>query len=644
MGTEWKEYSYSPVLKGFMLILAWFSFAGLMMAFVHLMMYPQSMMLFSKEWRSFSISQQDWFLLGTSRGTAEWSLYGGITALVMLLGSIAYLVMTTGRTGPGKDLVLRPIDRLYTDVHTGLVMIAAVVIVFMLSRSGDPWNMVFWVMLFGLSFVSAMIGSSWILSLVRLGKAGQLFSHSLLGTCFSAIAGLLRLLVAGGRAWVNLLLLLGSYVGANGLLVLMLLASAREVNREYAPFFFILLVVFNLFAMIAAARWLVAFAEIRQRVLQLAAGDLRPVPPAKGRIPFLLNEMDMGLHTIGEVHRRTVEEAVRGERMKTDLITNVSHDLKTPLTSIVNYVDLLGKEELQNERAAGYVKVLEEKAARMKQLIEDLVEASKASSGNLAVHAEELDLHQLVQQACGEFENRFWLAALDVRLRSETGPVPILADGRHVWRVLENLLGNVCKYALGGTRVYVEVSRQEGLGVLMVKNVSAAPLDMPVSQLTERFVRGDSSRSTEGSGLGLSIASSLTALMGGRLHLEIDGDLFKATVTLPLVETKAAEPAAEPVDAVPAGTAATRKQEAARSNVRRIAERKRLPETAHQVLPVVREENAASEVRAVSEAYAVSEAHVVSEVHAVSEARTATDAHALSDAHPVSVSAMSIHK
>ena len=600
MGTEWKGYSYSPVLKRVMLVLAWFSFAGLMLSVAYLVMVPQTLAVFSSEWTNYSATQREWILTPD----AQWALYGGITALVSLMGCITSLVITAGRRGPDEPVVLRPIDRLYTDVHTGLVMVAALAILLLMGQTGDPWNRSFRLLLFGLSFLSAMIGSSWILSLVRLGKVGRLFSHSLIHTSFSAISGLFRLLIQGEKAWLAMIGILGGYAAGNGALVLMLLAAARGMSRTGTIFLFFLLAGINLLVLLGVARWLVAFAEIRQRTLAMAAGDLHSAQPSRRAMPFLLREMAYGLDTIGEGHRRAVEEAVRGERMKTDLITNVSHDLKTPLTSIVNYVDLLGREALQNEKAAGYVKVLEEKAARMKQLVEDLVEASKASSGNLTVNTEILDFHQLVQQACGEFENRFWLANLDVRLRSETGVISILADGRHVWRVLENLLTNVCKYALSGTRVYVDLVRQDGQGMLLVKNVSATPLDMPVEQLTERFVRGDVSRSTEGSGLGLSIARSLTELMGGQLQLEIDGDLFKAAVKLPLAEAPAEQArsadgaapmsgAGPEVGSVPVSdrmpeaddglTAGGNKllearKDSARSNIRRIAERKRLQE------------------------------------------------------------------
>lgn len=241
-----------------------------------------------------------------------------------------------------------------------------------------------------------------------------------------------------------------------------------------------------------------------------------------------------------------VEERLKSERFKAELITNVSHDLKTPLTSILNYVDLLKKTEIQDPKAWEYLDVLDRKAQRLKKLTEDLVEASKASSGVLPVHLEPLDFAQLVQQAAGEYEDRFQKAGLTVVLDPPAGDCNILADGRHLWRVVDNLLGNCCKYALRDTRVYLNLTAWEGQVRLTVKNVSRAPLNVSPEQLMERFVRGDTARSSEGSGLGLSIARSLTELQGGTFQLEIDGDLFKAMVSLPSLP-------AEPAPVLPAG-------------------------------------------------------------------------------------------
>ena len=221
--------------------------------------------------------------------------------------------------------------------------------------------------------------------------------------------------------------------------------------------------------------------------------------------------------------------------MKTELITNVSHDLKTPLTSIVSYVDLLKKEELP-EKAAEYVEVLDRQSARLKKLTEDLVEASKASTGNLHVALESVDLGEFLEQAQAEYAARLLSAELEVVVQPPAGPLLARSDGRYLWRIMDNLLGNACKYAMSGTRVYLAAERREDRAVLSVKNISRERLNISADELMERFVRGDSSRNTEGSGLGLSIAQSLAALMGGKLELTVDGDLFKAEVFLPLAE------------------------------------------------------------------------------------------------------------
>jgi len=232
--------------------------------------------------------------------------------------------------------------------------------------------------------------------------------------------------------------------------------------------------------------------------------------------------------------KKAVEDAIKGERMKTDLITNVSHDLKTPLTSIINYVGLLKKEPIENQKAQEYINILDEKSARLKVLIEDLIEASKASSGNLPVNIEKLDLCELVMQAVGEYRDKFENRGLDVRTITDEKNIYAQADGKHMWRIVENLLSNVLKYSMKNSRVYINIARNEDYGILTIKNISELPLEIPVEQLTERFVRGDMSRTTEGSGLGLAIAKSLTDIQKGYFRIETDGDLFKATVEIPL--------------------------------------------------------------------------------------------------------------
>lgn len=239
------------------------------------------------------------------------------------------------------------------------------------------------------------------------------------------------------------------------------------------------------------------------------------------------------LNRIGAGISIAVEERLKSERFKTELITNVSHDLKTPLTSIVNYADLLSKVALPEE-AEAYVEVLQRQSQRLKKLTEDLVEASKASTGNLPVEITTIDLGELMNQVVGEYEDRLEKANLKAVIGLPEVRISALADGRYLWRIMDNLLSNACKYALAGTRVYLDLSYVGSCAILSIKNVSRDRLNISADALMERFVRGDASRNTEGSGLGLSIAQSLAELMDGKLSLSVDGDLFKAELQLPL--------------------------------------------------------------------------------------------------------------
>jgi signal transduction histidine kinase len=222
--------------------------------------------------------------------------------------------------------------------------------------------------------------------------------------------------------------------------------------------------------------------------------------------------------------------------MKADLITNVSHDIKTPLTSIINYVNLLKMEPIEDKRMTEYINILDEKSQRLKQLTEDLVEASRISSGNITLQMSPINLVELIYQTGGEFNEKFEAKDLTTITKLPKEAAMIMADGRRIWRVVENLYNNVAKYAMAHTRVYVTMEKLEHEVSFAIKNISEQPLNVETTDLTERFVRGDESRTTEGSGLGLSIARNLTTLMGGRFDIELDGDLFTATIIFPLVE------------------------------------------------------------------------------------------------------------
>jgi signal transduction histidine kinase len=221
---------------------------------------------------------------------------------------------------------------------------------------------------------------------------------------------------------------------------------------------------------------------------------------------------------------------MKSERLKTELITNVSHDIKTPLTSIINYVDLLKKEKIDNPKANEYIDVLDKKSQRLKKLIEDLVEASKASSGNIRMNIEKLNVVELIKQSLGEFEDKFKERNLDIQSDYSKSEIFIMADSRYLYRSIENMLSNISKYALENSRVYIEVFEENGKVKISMKNISKEKLNITTDELMQRFVRGDKSRTTEGSGLGISIAKSLVEAQNGKFSLNIDGDLFKVEI------------------------------------------------------------------------------------------------------------------
>ncbi len=243
------------------------------------------------------------------------------------------------------------------------------------------------------------------------------------------------------------------------------------------------------------------------------------------------------VNTIGKGIQKAVEQSVKDERLKAELLTNVSHDIKTPLTSIISYVDLLKREDLGgNETAQKYLEILDNKSNKLKRLIQDLIEISKINSGNLEYEIAPMKPHELLLQAMGEYEDKLKERSLKLVYNNSAQDAVIEADARRLWRVLDNLMSNVCKYSLENTRVYVEVTQTDGQLGITIKNISAQELNIPVEELTERFVRGDVSRTTEGSGLGLSIARSLVTAQGGTFTLDLDGDLFKVIITFPVAE------------------------------------------------------------------------------------------------------------
>lgn len=270
--------------------------------------------------------------------------------------------------------------------------------------------------------------------------------------------------------------------------------------------------------------------DIKETAKQIYEGNTE-VRLKEDEYKGVLKELCVYINDIAGGFSNAIEKGIKSERMKTELITNVSHDIKTPLTSIINYVDLLKKEEMPNEKAKEYLDILDKKSQRLKRLTEDLVEASKASSGNIKLNMEKLDVKELIKQISGEFEDKLKEKNLDLILSMPEEETFVIADSRYLYRVVENMYSNIVKYALPSSRVYVDIISDKENIKIELKNISKEKLNISADELMERFVRGESSRNTEGSGLGLSIAQSLTELQKGKFNIYLDGDLFKVTIS-----------------------------------------------------------------------------------------------------------------
>ena len=451
-----------------------------------------------------------------------------VGAILMIIGMV-YLVITAGKTSKNSEVTLIAVDYVFNDIST-LIFLAVAYVSYILARrmieSIYYMNGEWLIMLKGficlLFMIDVVVLINYLTCMSRQIKKRRLFSNTVVGYFIRWVASFFK--ESTFRIWIILCLIMYAVINC----LLMFVAC-----KSYSSIPIIILIIFDLAGIFFAARALTSIKKIMVAVKETSEGNfdkkVNPdeISPALKNFATDVSNMQNGL-------KQAVGRAVKGEKMKTELITNVSHDLKTPLTSIITYVDLLKREELNNEKAENYVAILDEKTNRLKQLIEDLVEARKASSGNLAVTKNKINLRELIEQALGEFEERIEKSDLEFKINA-TEDVYIYADGRHMWRIAENLITNALKYAMPKTRVFIDIFSTERDGVLTIKNVSAIPIDnVDLKSLTERFVRGDASRTTEGAGLGLSITQSLSEIQDGRLEITADGDVFKATVKIPL--------------------------------------------------------------------------------------------------------------
>lgn len=474
-------------------------------------------------------------------GSTETFILGIYMTCIGLAGSfitILFLLFASGhKTLADKTVTLYPIDKLKTEVMLSIMLLVTYIGVtvgapilsklFHLLVTSSYWDRANRIVMFGVMYFCLLLA---FFSLVRRYKAETLWSNSAL----SDLTKMLSEHTFKYRLTLSYLL----YLGCNALMItfgVYYMFRNRGNAFESMPFLtgFGLWLVGNIAVFYFLYRNAIQTDKIHEAIEKLASGETSYKVNVDD---FSSLEADLaeGLNRISDGLETALAEQVKSERLKADLITNVSHDIKTPLTSIINYVDLIKREKIDNPKIQKYLEVLDQKSHRLKTLTEDLVEASKASSGNIKLEITDIDIVELVQQTNGEFEDKYELSRLKLVSTLPNEVILIEADGRRLWRVLENLYNNACKYALENTRVYVGIEDHGAEVVFSIKNVSATPLNFSPDELTERFVRGDVSRTTEGSGLGLSIAKSLTELQGGKFKISIDGDLFKAEVAFPI--------------------------------------------------------------------------------------------------------------
>lgn len=453
-------------------------------------------------------------------------IFCGLVSLMGWIISLVYLTLATGRRTEEEKIHLNPIDKIKTEILVAAFIFMMVELVILITKvNSEEWAVYGIIVASGtVSLVIDGLFLIFYLSMVRRMKAEMLWETSV--ACWLERG--IRKVFARQKTTVRVLLLFAGHMA-----VCFVLAVGAFYYQSMTAL--VVLLLFSAGECYMILRKAVEQYQIRQGVEKIRDGALS----GKIDIEQLHGEeksLAEAINNIGEGLLHAVDDSTKNERMKADLITNVSHDIKTPLTSIINYVNLMKLEKIDNERVQGYIQILDEKSQRLRQLTADLVEASKISSGNVKLDMQVIDLVELIYQTSGEFNEKFEQKELTIVTKLPKTAVLIRADGRQLYRVIENLYNNVAKYALEKTRVYVDIAYVEEKVVFSIKNVSEHSLareNSNAGDLTERFIRGDSSRTTEGSGLGLSIAKSLTVLMGGVFDIKVDGDLFKASITFP---------------------------------------------------------------------------------------------------------------
>lgn len=362
-------------------------------------------------------------------------------------------------------------------------------------------------------------------TIIKRIKSRTLFRNTITYRILRWIKSLITSMTRNANMTVKLILIFIAFG------ILNIIGFSLSISEPIGIF---ILIAIWVYAFAKMHQWLVRYIEIKNAINEIYMGNTE-VHLDEKRYKGSLNSMAIQVNDMAGGLSNAIQEKLKSERLKTELITNVSHDIKTPLTSIINYVDLLKKEKMPNEQAEEYLNILDNKSQRLKRLTEDLVEASKASSGNIKLNIEKLNVNELLKQVSGEFEDKFKSRNLEEVMSLPEKNVYINADSRYMYRILENMYSNISKYAMDNTRVYIDVIPNNNRITIQMKNISKEKLNISTEELMQRFVRGDSARNTEGSGLGLSIATSLTTLQGGTFNIYLDGDLYKVIIEFDMI-------------------------------------------------------------------------------------------------------------
>lgn len=487
---------------------------------------------------------KDEYSIGKDRYVEQrnWYFYGCVNIVcsipIMLLSIIFTLILYKNKDEDTNKGILYRKEKWGIEVNIFVFIIELVLILFFCSTIVDKlvhiflpmeaWHFAQMLVRYILIYISVL---STLMAIIKGIKVGTLYNERLL----NYIRKQLRIyrLKSDNTKKISLYFILYTLVNICIYVALLTIYFAEKTltDRFIMILLFLFLIIFNFVVYHFIYKKSMEFDRLEYAVKSMAIGDIN----------YKLEETDFSgkeiitaksLNSIGQGLEKAISNQVKSERLKADLITNVSHDLKTPLTSIINYVDLIKREEIQNKKVAEYVDVLERKSRHLKNLTEDLLEASKLSSGNVSVEMNNIDIVEMIMQMNGEFEEKYAQNSLTLVPDLPKEAVMVNADVRHLWRILDNIYTNACKYAKRDTRVYVSIKSEEDMAVFIMKNISEYPLNINSDELTERFVRGDISRSTEGSGLGLSIAKSLADLQKAVFDIQIDGDLFKIIIKL----------------------------------------------------------------------------------------------------------------